>query len=64
MDLDIETLKLAVDRIGAVAASLREIGVEELNRRNDLTAGRLATEADKLENTVEVINQTILKRLS
>jgi hypothetical protein len=64
LDLKAEMLRLAMERITAGVTELRAIALEELTRRSmdDLTAGRLATVADKLETVVAVLNETILSR--
>lgn len=61
MAVNPETVRIAMDRAQAIADDLREIGVEELNRRNDLTAGRIATDADKLEAVVYLLAQEVAK---
>jgi hypothetical protein len=63
MDLDIETLRLAVDRVAAVRDDLHAMAIDQLKAHSidDLTAGRLGVDADKLDNVVELLNQTVLK---
>lgn len=57
MDVDVETINLAMDRIVAGIGELRSIVLDEARRRSmdDLTMGRLATVADKFENVVTLL---------
>jgi hypothetical protein len=66
MDLKTETLRLAMDRVTAATNDLRAIALDQLATHSidDLTAGRLATIADKLETVVGVLNETIHSRVA
>ena len=58
MDLDLDNIRLAMDRIVAGIGELRQIVIDQARRRamDDLTAGQLATVADKFENAVLLLN--------
>ena len=60
MDLDVETIALAIYRI---VAAIGELRADRLRRGSglkldDLTTGRLATVADKLENVVTLLSRS------
>jgi hypothetical protein len=65
VDIDVETIALAMDRIVAAIGELRAVALDEARRRSmdDLTMGRLATVADKLENVVTLLSGPGLRRL-
>jgi hypothetical protein len=66
MDLKIETVRLARDRVASAINDIRAITRDQVSKRSmdDLTATSYATIADQLENVVGVLNETILSRVA
>jgi hypothetical protein len=66
MDLKIETVRLARDRVAAGINDMRAITRDQVSKRSmdDLTASNYAAIADQLETAVALLNETVLSRIA